>query len=95
MWNTYQTLASRAPNDNGPIVQRMLKLRKQHALLLGYPSFADMSFSSKARQATPQLQAGAGWLVDGQGQSVVTSAACKQQAMRLQHPPAALTACCF
>ncbi len=47
LYRAYVTRASNGPTDNGPLIDRILKLRKEKATLLGYATFADLSLAAK------------------------------------------------
>lgn len=49
IYKAYRGLASRGKVDNGPIILEILALRKEMAQMLGYPNYAEDSFSSKVR----------------------------------------------
>lgn len=45
MWRAFTSRNDGGPNDNGPIVDRMLALRHERAALLGYACYADYALS--------------------------------------------------
>lgn len=47
MYRAYITRASEGEFDNGDIITQILRLRKEHAELLGYATFAEVSLSQK------------------------------------------------
>ena len=47
LYRAYVTRASADDLDNAPLIQEILALRREQASLLGYPSFAALSLSSK------------------------------------------------
>lgn len=47
LYRAYVSRASSAELDNGPIIDKILGLRKEKAALLGFPHFADLSMASK------------------------------------------------
>ena len=57
----YRASATRAAEfgkpewDNTPLIGRILKLRKEDAALLGYPSFAEVSLVPKMAQTPKQV----------------------------------------
>ena len=57
----YRAYATRASEfgkpewDNGPLIQRMLKLRAEEAAMLGYPNYAEVSLVPKMADSTVQV----------------------------------------
>lgn len=47
MWRALSTRAAAPPHDNGPLLARILELRRQKATLLGYKHFADYSTADR------------------------------------------------
>ncbi|HAN46540.1 MAG TPA: peptidase M3 [Cyanobacteria bacterium UBA8156] len=47
LYRAYSTRAAAAPQDNGPILRRILQLRQREAQLLGYGTYAEQSLASK------------------------------------------------
>eukprot|EP00882_Tetradesmus_deserticola_P013581 GHRQ01014418.1.p1 GENE.GHRQ01014418.1~~GHRQ01014418.1.p1 ORF type:complete len:626 (+),score=219.37 GHRQ01014418.1:345-2222(+) len=46
-FTTYRSLASSGKTDNTPIIRQILEYRREFAVLLGYPNYAEQSFSTK------------------------------------------------
>ncbi|HEX5749603.1 MAG TPA: M3 family metallopeptidase [Archangium sp.] len=47
LYRAFVTRASSGDSDNGPLIERILSLRKEKARLLGYSSFAEVSLAAK------------------------------------------------
>jgi oligopeptidase A len=47
LYRAYVTRASSGEHDNTPLLDRILRLRREHAALLGFGSFAELSLASK------------------------------------------------
>jgi oligopeptidase A len=47
LYRAFVTRASQGSCDNGPLIQRILKLRKEKATLLGFKTFAELSLAAK------------------------------------------------
>ncbi|HSP80398.1 MAG TPA: M3 family metallopeptidase, partial [Myxococcaceae bacterium] len=47
LYRAYVTRASAGEQDNGPLIERILTLRREKARLLGYGSYAEVSLASK------------------------------------------------
>ncbi|MCA9602558.1 MAG: hypothetical protein KC417_11055, partial [Myxococcales bacterium] len=47
IWRAYNTRATRAPNDNGPLLGRIIELRREKAKLLGFKDFADFALHDR------------------------------------------------
>ena len=60
MYHAYATRASEygQPDwDNGPLIERILKLRAEEAQLLGFSNFAELSLVPKMAESVPQVAA--------------------------------------
>jgi oligopeptidase A len=60
MYRAYATRASEFGNaewDNGPLIERLLKLRVEEAQLLGYDNYAQVSLVPKMAESTTQVAA--------------------------------------
>lgn len=53
VYEGYTSLASTAPFDNGPVIQKIVKLRAQKAKLMGFDNFAQM-MTSRVMARTPE-----------------------------------------
>ena len=51
------TRASSGSGDNTPLIEQLLAARRELAALLGYPTFADLSLSSKTARNVPAVDA--------------------------------------
>ncbi|HWR51533.1 MAG TPA: M3 family metallopeptidase [Bryobacteraceae bacterium] len=47
MWRALSTRATAAPHDNGPLLARILELRREKSAVLGYKHFADYSTADR------------------------------------------------
>jgi oligopeptidase A len=47
LYRAFISRASEGEDDNSPLIERILKLRKEKAALLGYDTYADLSLASK------------------------------------------------
>jgi len=47
VFRAYVTRASQPPHDNGPIIERVLALRREQAATLGFASYAELSIDAK------------------------------------------------
>ncbi len=47
LYHAFVTRASVAPHDNAPLINQILKLRKEKSALLGYSTFAELSLAEK------------------------------------------------
>ena len=53
VYEGYTSLASAAPYDNGPVIQKIIKLRGEKAKLMGFDNFAQM-MTSRVMAGTPE-----------------------------------------
>lgn len=53
VYEGYTSLASTAPYDNGPVIQKIVKLRGEKARLMGFDNFAQM-MTSRVMAGTPE-----------------------------------------
>ncbi|MCA9059477.1 MAG: M3 family metallopeptidase, partial [Planctomycetaceae bacterium] len=56
VYRAYISRGSAGDTDNCPLIQEILKLRKEKAALLGYASFAELSMSRKMAGTTERVQ---------------------------------------
>ncbi len=56
LYRAYVTRASSGDADNGPLIERILTLRRDKARLLGYPSFAEVSLAAKMAPDVPAVE---------------------------------------
>ncbi len=52
VWRAYNTRASSGDRNNGPVIQRILELRKEQAALLGYQDFAALVLEDRMAKTT-------------------------------------------
>jgi oligopeptidase A len=57
LYRAFVTRASSGEWDNGPLIDRILKLRKEKAALLGYPNYAQVSLMRKMAPSVDAIQA--------------------------------------
>ena len=53
IYEGYTSLASKAPYDNGPVIQKIIKLRGEKAKLMGFDNFAQM-MTSRVMAGSPE-----------------------------------------
>ena len=56
MYRAYVQRASSGEHDNGPLMRRILELRKEQAALLGFSTYADLSLESKMAPDVAQVE---------------------------------------
>ena len=57
VYEGYTSLASSAPYDNGPVIQKIVRLRAEKAKLMGFDNFAQM-MTSRVMAGTPEAAEG-------------------------------------
>lgn len=57
LYRAYITRASSGEWDNGPLIDRILKLRQEKAALLGYPNYAQVSLMRKMAPSVAAIEA--------------------------------------
>ncbi len=71
-YRAFITRASSGENDNTPLIERTLALKREQAQLLGYPNYAEVSLASKVhisqlRPFSIQVSTSGPWNPDGSG----------------------------
>jgi oligopeptidase A len=56
LYRTYISRASSGAEDNTPLISRMLQLRQEKGVLLGYRTYAELSLASKMAPDVPAVQ---------------------------------------
>ncbi len=56
LYRAYVTRASADDVDNTPLIDRILRLRREKAALLGYPSYAELSLASKMAASVDEVE---------------------------------------
>lgn len=57
LWRAYNTRATKEPTDNRPLIAQILRLRREQATLLGYPTFADLVLHDRMARTAAQARA--------------------------------------
>ncbi|MEI7945717.1 MAG: M3 family metallopeptidase [bacterium] len=55
LYRAYVTRASSASTDNSPLIERLLVIKRELANLLDYPTYADLSLSTKSAKTVPAV----------------------------------------